>query len=301
MKKRLADFTAAAVLAAALAGCAAMGDAVASVGVATGTLSTQQGESIRQTAQAVEKSFQDITPEQEYYIGRTVGAVIVSQYRPYPEPRVNEYLNVLGRTLSLFSDRPETFGGYHFLALDTGEINAFAAPGGDIYVSRGLLRCAASEDEVAAILAHEIGHVVGKHGLQAIKKSRLTTALTSAALTAGSLAAPEETAKLSQAFGDSIKDITSTLINNGYSRELEAQADQLAVGILGRAGYDPAALVRVLETMSGRVTSGGPGFGKIHPDPRDRIQAVQPELPSARPAPAPPERQRRYEAALSAT
>ncbi len=298
--RRHAELAAAAALAAVLAGCAAVGDAVASVGVATGTISTQQGESIRQTAQAVEKSFQDITPEQEYYIGRTVGAVILSQYKPYNAQKVNDYLNLLGRTLSLFSDRPETFGGYHFLALDTDEINAFAAPGGDIYVSRGLLRCARSEDEVAAILAHEIGHVVGKHGLQAIKKSRLTTALTSAALTGASLAAPEETAKLSQAFGDSIKDITSTLINNGYSRELEAQADQLAVGILGRAGYDPAALVRVLETMSGRVASGGPGFGKTHPDPRDRIKAVQPQLPSARPAPAPPERQRRYEAALSA-
>ena len=157
---------------------------------------------------------------------------------------------MLGRTLSLSSDRPETFGGYHFLALDTDEINAFAAPGGDIYVSRGLLRCAASEDEVAAILAHEIGHVVGKHGLQAIKKSRLTTALTSAALTAGSLAAPEETAKVSQAFGG---------FDQGHHQHADQQrllaraggaGGRPAVAILARAGYDPAALVRVLQTMS---------------------------------------------------
>ncbi len=297
--KRAGAWAAGAALAAALAGCAAVGEAVAAAGVATGKLSEEQGAAVRQTAQAVEKSFEDITPEQEYYIGRTVGAVILDQYKPYPEQRVNDYLNLLGRTLSLFSDRPETFGGYHFLALDTDEINAFAAPGGDIYVSRGLLRCAASEDEVAAILAHEIGHVVGKHGLQAIRKSRLTTALTSAALTGAALAAPEETAKVSQAFGDSIKDITGTLINSGYSRELEAQADGLAVGILVRAGYDPGALVRVLQTMSQRLTPGGRGFAKTHPDPRDRIKAVQPQLGGARPAPAPAERQRRYQAALS--
>ena len=81
-------------------------------------------------------------------------------------------------TLSKTSDLPETFGGYHFLILDSDEINAFAAPGGFIFVTRGLLRCCKHEDAAAAVLAHEIGHVELRHGLQAIKKSRITTALT---------------------------------------------------------------------------------------------------------------------------
>lgn len=288
-------------LAALTVGCATVSDIGATVGQATGRISAEQAAAIRQSGQAVEKSAEDITPEQEYYVGRTVGAVVLNQYRPYPEAKVNDYLNVLGRSLSLASDRPETFGGYHFLALDSDEINAFAAPGGLIFVSRGLLRCARSEDEVAAILAHEIGHVAGKHGLQAIKKSRLTTALTSVALTGMALASPEEGAKLAKAFEDSISDITSTLINSGYSREFENQADRLAVGILSRAGYDPAALVRMLEAMSQRLKPGGPDFAKTHPDPKERIKAVQPQLAGLRAAaPAPAERQRRYQAALSA-
>ncbi len=284
-------------LAALLAGCATVADIGATVGEATGRISADQAASIRQSGQAVEKSYQDITPEQEYYVGRTVGAVVLDQYRPYDNRRVNDYLNLLGRSLSLVSDRPETFGGYHFLALDSDEINAFAAPGGLIFVSRGLLRCARSEDEVAAILAHEIGHVAAQHGLQAIKKSRLTTALTSVALTGLALASPQEAARLTQAFSDSINDITSTLINNGYSREAEYQADSLAVAILSRAGYDPAALVRMLEVMGQRLKPGGADFAKTHPDPKDRIKAIT--LPAARPAAAPAERQRRYQAALS--
>ncbi len=76
---------------------------------------------------------------------------------------------MLGQSLVIFSDRPETFGGYHFLLLDSNEINAFAAPGGLILVTRGMLQCCANEDELAAVLAHEIAHVEKKHGLTAIK------------------------------------------------------------------------------------------------------------------------------------
>jgi beta-barrel assembly-enhancing protease len=73
---------------------------------------------------------------------------------------------------------PETFGGYHFLILDSDEINAFAAPGGLIFVTRGMLRCCDSEDAVAAVLAHEVGHVQHQHGIQTIRKPALTSAFT---------------------------------------------------------------------------------------------------------------------------
>lgn len=287
-------------LALGLAGCQTIGSLGAAFGVATGTIDTNQAASIQRTAQAVQKSFEDITPEQEYYIGRAVAAVVLDSYPPYQEEKVNGYLNLLGQSLALASERPETFGGYHFLALDSQEINAFAAPGGLILVARGLLRCAGSEDEVAAILAHEIAHVAARHGLQAIKKSRITTALTSAALTGAQLAAPEEMAKLTQAFEDSIQDITSTLINNGYSREFERQADAMAVEILKGLGYNPWALVRVLQVMETRMKPGGPGFAKTHPDPKDRIRLVERQLAGTRPAAAPDaKRQRRYQAALA--
>jgi predicted Zn-dependent protease len=252
----------------------------------------------QKSAPAVQKSFEDITPEQEYYIGRAVGATILAQYSPYAEPGPTEYVNLLGRTLSFASDRPETFGGYHFLILDSEEINAFAAPGGLIFISLGLLACADSEDTVAAILAHEIAHVVEQHGLQAIKKSRVTSALTSVAIASAQTAGSDELAKLTTVFEDSIGDITSTLVNSGYSRAFEKEADLMAVEILKRVGYDPNALVRMLEVMETRLEPGGRDFAKTHPEPEVRIAEIRKVLAEAPAQPLQVERQARYQAAL---
>lgn len=223
------------------------------------------------------KSFQDFTPEQEYYIGRTVGAMVVNKYPPYDNKVANKYLNVLGQTLAQFSDRPETFAGYSFLILDSDEINAFAAPGGLIFISRGLIRCCKNEDAMAAVLAHEIGHVQFKHGLQAIKKSRITAALTSAAIE-GVKASGGDLAKLTQTFGDSIFDITTTLINNGYSQDLEKEADLAAVTTMQRAGYNPNGIVDMLKVMKTKLHPGGLDFAKTHPSPDARIAYIQEKI-----------------------
>jgi predicted Zn-dependent protease len=253
------------------------------------------------SGEAVAKSFEDITPEQEYYVGRAVGANILAQYPPHNLAAANSYLNLLGQSLALVSDRPETFGGYHFLILDSAEINAFAAPGGLIFVSRGLLACADDEDAVAAILAHEIGHVVRQHGLKAIKTARFKDAGLAIGLAAVEKLGPSELAKVTAAFTGTIGDITSTLVNSGYSRTAEKEADLAAVDILKRAGYDPNALVRMLQVMDSRLQPGGPGFAKTHPDPKDRIATIR-EAVSLGSAgvtpPAPPARQSRYQAAL---
>jgi predicted Zn-dependent protease len=269
--------------------------------VLTGCASLDLGdvfEIAQKSAPAVQKSFEDITPEQEYYIGRAVGATILAQYSPYAEPGPTEYLNLLGRTLAFASDQPETFGGYHFLILDSEEINAFAAPGGLIFISRGLLACADSEDTVAAILAHEISHVVEQHGLQAIKKSRVTSALTSVAIASAQTAGSDELAKLTTVFEDSIGDITATLVNSGYSRAFEKEADLMAVEILKRVGYDPNALVRMLEVMERRLEPGGLDFAKTHPEPEVRIAEIRKVLAAAPAPPVQAERQARYQAAL---
>ncbi|MDD4873082.1 MAG: M48 family metalloprotease, partial [Kiritimatiellae bacterium] len=142
------------------------------VGVGVGVITPSQADSINKTTTAVGKVFEQLTPENEYYIGRSVGATILQSYKPYDSQNANHYLNILGQTLAMASDRPETFGGYHFLLIDTDEINAFAAPGGLIFVSRGLIKCCKNEDALAAVLAHEVGHVQLMHGLKAIKTSR---------------------------------------------------------------------------------------------------------------------------------
>lgn len=274
-------------------------ETVAGVAAAGGLVTHQQAASIARSAQAVQKSFEDITPEQEYYIGRSVGAVILDQYETYDDPAANEYINILGQSIALASDRPELFGGYRFQILDSGEINAFATPSGLIFLTRGMLRLAEREDDVAAILAHEVGHIVHKHGLQAIKTSRINTALTSVALTSVQLAADEDVAELTAAFEDSVQDVTATLVNSGYSRGAEREADAEAVTILRRLGYDPKALIRVLGAMDQNLEPGGLDFAKTHPDPEDRIEDIEKNADLAGFTAAPPAvRQARFERAL---
>ena len=250
-------------------------ETVANVAAMGGLVTQEQADSIAQSADAVQKSFEDITPEQEYYIGRSVGAVILDQYDTYDDPVANEYINILGQSVALASDRPELFGGYRYQILDSDEINAFATPSGLVFLTRGMLRLADSEDDVAAIVAHEVGHIVHQHGIKAIKTSRINTALTSVALTSVQIASDEEIAELTAAFEDSVQDVTGTLVNSGYSRGAEREADAEAVAILNRLGYDPKALIRVLQAMDQRLDPGGLDFAKTHPDPEDRIADIQ--------------------------
>ncbi len=258
-----------------LASCQSIAQVGTSIGLATGQINENQAQSINQSAAAVERSYQDFTPEQEYYLGRAVAAVILEKYRPWDNPKANYYINELGQSLAMASVRPETFSGYHFLIVDSDDINALSAPSGFIFVTRGLVRCAQSEGELAAILAHEITHVALKHGLQAIKKARVTSALSSVALTGAMLAGSPEVQQLTQTFGASVKDITNTLINNGYSRQFEEQADAGSAKILERVGYDPWDLVDVLKVMETRLKPGGLDFEKTHPAPEVRIKAVE--------------------------
>jgi len=232
----------------------------------------------KKSTSAVSKSIEEFTPEQEYYIGRSVAAVILNKYQPYTNQPANQYLNLLGQTLAQASDMPEIFRGYRFLVLNSDEINAFATPGGQIFVTRGLLRCCRNEDAVAAVLAHEIGHIQLKHGIQAIKKARITDALTTIAAESARALAPNEVAMLTETFGGAIMDITTTLINNGYSRSFEYEADNAAQTILRRLGYDPNGLVEMLVVMGKNLKSGETGFAKTHPAPQDRIDEIQQKL-----------------------
>lgn len=280
-----------------LTGCKAT-EIVAGVGQSVGVLDERQAQSLVRVGGAVARSFEDITPEQEHYIGRTVGAVILSKYTPYQNEAANRYVNMVGALAGLASDRPETFGGYHFLILDSEEINAFAAPGGLVFVTRGMLRCCASEDAVAAVLAHEVGHVQHQHGLQAISKARVTSALTILAAEGAKTLGGQELAQLTEVFEESVSDVVSTLVVNGYSRASEREADRAAVTILGRLGYDKAALVDMLQIMGARLQPGGLDFAKTHPSPQSRISDIRSLLPATRPV-AVAARQRRFEQALS--
>jgi beta-barrel assembly-enhancing protease len=281
-----------------LIGCSTVAEVATGIGQGAGVITPQQAASINKSAQAVEKTFQDITPEQEYYIGRSVAATVLTTYRPFDEKKANDYLNVLGQTLSQFSTKPETFGGYHFLLLNTDEINAFSAPGGLVMISRGMVRLCKNEGELAAVLAHEIGHVENQHGLRAIKKGRLTSALTTLALEAGKNLGGSDLAQVTEAFEGSITDITSTMMNSGYARTTEFQADKGAVDILKKSGYNPAALVGMLQEMQKRWVPNGPGFGHTHPEPSVRVAEIQKQIGAAAVASEPSIRINRFKEAM---
>jgi predicted Zn-dependent protease len=280
------------------AGCQTMdvvSDVGADIGKGAGVLTDQQADSVKKSGKAVGKAFESFTPEQEYYLGRSVGAVVLNAYKPYSSAEANHYLNVLGQTLAQFSDKPNTFAGYHFLIMATDEVNAFGAPGGLIFVSRGLIKCCKSEDALAAVLAHEIGHIQLEHGIKSIKRSRLTGAVTTLLMETGKSFTGQELSQLTEAFEGSVSDITQTMMNAGYSRGAEYEADKVAIQILQRAGYNPAALIDMLKEMKNHLAAGGHDFAKTHPAPDARIKEISKYIGSIKSVQEPPARQQRFE------
>jgi predicted Zn-dependent protease len=250
---------------------------------------------------AAAKAAEDFTPEQEYFIGRAVGAAVLERYKPLDNMVANDYLNLLGQTLALFSEMPQTYGGYHFLILDSDDINAFAAPGGLIFVTRGMIRCCPDENALAAVVAHEITHAAKKHALKAIKKSRITDAFTLLGSEAAKDVVGGSAGQLTSVFADSIGDITATMINTGYSRDFEREADRGAVAILTRAGYDPRGLIVMLQVMEKRLVPGGHDFAQTHPKPSDRINDLHNVIATfAAAEPEPAARQARFKNAVGA-
>jgi predicted Zn-dependent protease len=239
-------------------------------------------------ANRLRKSAQDLDPAEEHYIGRTVGAQILAmpQYVLAQDQALVDYVTRVGTGVVMSNDGVRhTFAGYHFAVLETEEVNAFACPGGTIFVTKGMLRNATTEDELAAVLAHEIAHVTHRHGLEQIKKANLAQAFQY--LGSGTLQAAgqgnADLQKLTEVFDDSVKDVVGALITSGYSREAEQQADTSGREFLRQAGYDPQALTRVLSRMD--RAGGAGGMFATHPAPGARLATLGAALPF-RPDPA---------------
>lgn len=238
-------------------------------------------ETATKATKAVRSSFGDISEEEEYYIGRAVSAIILSRYSVYNDEALNQYVNKVGKAVVFHSDRPETYAGYHFLILDTEEVNALSAPSGFIFISKGLLKRCQDEDMLGCILAHEVGHVQEKHGLRAIKNSRLIDAFTLIGQKAVQKYGPEKLNKLTDIFEGALSDIAEKLIERGYDRKYEYEADRLSIKIASQTGYDPNRLMGFLETMKQESSQkAAKGWFKTHPSAADRIERAQKEMSS---------------------
>jgi predicted Zn-dependent protease len=218
------------------------------------------------TARNVVKATSDIAEPDEIQIGNDLAARILGAARLVPDEGLQRYVNLVGRWVAAQTERPDL--PWQFGVLDAPEVNAFAVPGGTVFITRGLLERMKSEAELAGVLAHEISHVVRKHHLKAIQKGA-QTALAGTAV--------------SQALKTSRPEVRDKLVNLGaetYSRGLdksdEFEADRLGVVIAARAGYDTYGLPAVLQTLQAMNAqdSALAMMFKTHPAPGERLAAL---------------------------
>lgn len=218
-----------------------------------------------------------MTESQEIAIGRREDANVRRQYDAYDDPALQQYVNEIGARLAKASHRPEL--QYRFLVVDSPEVNAFALPGGYIYITRGILAYFNSEAELAGVLGHELGHVTARHSVQQI------SAATAANVGVNILQIFVPQAR--GALGGNVINILGGALLSGYGREHELEADRLGAEYLARTGYDPQAMVKVVGTLKnqelfdaevakaeGRQPRAYHGLFATHPDNDTRLQQV---------------------------
>ena len=181
------------------------------------------------------QDFVMISENQEIQMGREYNAQILKQYPVYQDPRLQEYVQSIGESLALKSHRPNLV--YRFTVLDSPDINAFALPGGYIYINRGLMSYLSTEEELAAVLGHEIGHVTARHSVRQYSQAQLMGILSTAieinsGRTAGNIA-----------------NLASGALLSGYGRDMELEADDLGAQYIYQDGYSPQGMYEVLSVL----------------------------------------------------
>ena len=223
-----------------------------------------------------EFAHQEATPLDTYYLGRAVAANILAAYRPYTgSPALTRYLNLICQTIVINSAFPDLFNGYHVIILDSPEFNAFATPSGHIFITRGLVGLTTSEDMLAALIAHELAHIMLKHGLSIIDDVRLLVEMPAMADRAVQFADNPKAAARYTYFRNSVDAMFGALVRNGFSRDQESDADEGAVVLLAASGYSPAGFLDLLRVLQQVQASQRGGFNATHPSPTQRLVRVQ--------------------------
>ena len=270
------------VLCGLFSGCgtvASVANIGAQVAGAAGVIDQNTANAISNSSMAIASAAEEITPQQEYFIGRAVAANILGSYRIWNgSSALTSYVNRICGAIVINSPKPEIYNGYHVMILDSAEINAFATSGGHIFITRGLIASAKSEDALAGVIAHEIAHIQLQHSIKAIRTSRITQALMVTGVSAAGAATGYDVNEMKDIFSETVGDIVATLVNNGYSQSQEFDADNTALGLLADAGYNPSALIDMLKELD-RIQRGQTGgFTKTHPTPASRVTNAEKSL-----------------------
>jgi predicted Zn-dependent protease len=218
------------------------------------------------TTKNVVKATTDIGEPEEIQIGRDMAARLLGAAPLARDDNLQRYVNRVGRWLALQTERPDL--PWQFGVLDAPQLNAFAVPGGTIFVTRGLVERMRSEAELAGVLAHEIAHVLRKHHLKAIQKGA-QTALAGEALNQALRNQNAQAREKLVAFG-------SEMYTRGLDKSDEIEADRYGIVIAARAGYDAyglPALLQTLQAMNAQDSALALMF-KTHPAPGERLAAL---------------------------
>jgi predicted Zn-dependent protease len=273
-------------------------------------------ESLSKSWHAYQDAKKDLSPENEYYVGRSVTTNLLSRanykyvdadaYTTGELGKTTAYVNAVGNVLAAAamsaprdSDRPSAIAGWHFVIVDDDHINAFAAWGGFFIVNKGLIKAAQSEDELAAVLAHEVAHTVRGHAIGSIKKARMA-GVYKEMLDSRVQLDEQQLGTLTQAFEGAMDDMIDSMVVKGYSRDTEFEADRVGLKIMVDAGYDPNAFISLLESLDKKLGNAHTGGMKsTHPAPKDRIAKLKAEVAKYHAAKASSVRTERFKAVVA--
>jgi predicted Zn-dependent protease len=228
------------------------------------------------------KGFTGMPIEEEREIGDSVALEVIAKYGGIDrDEEITKRVNLVGRSLARYSDRPDL--DWRFAVLQSDTINAFSAPAGFVFITRGLYDRAANDDELAAILAHEIGHITGRHAVKIVMRADATSAIAKQ-VAARSNQTRQLDAQLSQ-FGLKIDKILNTIFEKGYDPQWEYAADQEAWHLAQRTGYASDGLKTVLTELEADSGEAKTAFS-THPPLKDRLA----HLDAASSAPSKPKK-----------
>ena len=215
-----------------------------------------------------EKQYISLTVDQEIALGLQSAPTMAQQHGGlHPDTEAQALVDRVGEKLVANSAARES--GYRFefhLLADPQTVNAFALPGGQVFITAALMSKLETEDQLAGVLGHEIGHVVGRHSAERIAKQELTQGITGAAVVASG---DYSTAQAAQMIGN--------LVNMKYGRGDELESDDLGVRFMIKSGYNAYDMLGVMDILK-KASGGGSGrpeFASTHPDPENRKQRIE--------------------------